>query len=146
MGGMGAFGGTGGSTGGTGGSTGGTGGSTGGTGGSTGGTGATGGTGGSTGGTGGTGGYGGYGDDCEIGATDPTCDNCLKTKCYYQCAACSMNIECLLLLDCINSCPAWDDWCVDDCAWYYSGGVNDLLALLGSSSGCLALQCSYECK
>ena len=156
--GVGANGGTGGGTSGTGATggtaaTGGTGatggyggtGTTGGTGGY-GGTGATGGTGGygGTGATGGTGGYGGSGgSDCLISASDPVCDNCLQTQCYYECAACSSNWECLDLLDCVNSC--YDDFCVDDCTWMYPDGVDDLLAFLGSSTGCVTLACYYEC-
>ncbi len=27
----------------------------------------------------------------------------------------------------------------------YSGGVDDLVALLGATSGCIALQCASEC-
>jgi len=136
----GGFGNTGGSTGGYGN----TGGSTGGYGNTGGSTGGYGNTGGSTGGYGNTGGTGG-GTDCGLTASDPTCDACLQSQCYSECAACTSNPDCLVLLDCIYNCYG-DPYCEDDCTYYYAGGVNDLLALLGASNGCIALKCSTACQ
>jgi hypothetical protein len=140
-----ALGGFGGSTGGSSGSGGSSG--YGGTGGSSyggsGGSGGYGGTGGSS--YGGTGGSGGTGSACEIEAVDATCNACLQSTCYAPCAACSSNIECLYLLDCISTCPVGDDWCVEDCLYYYPDGYDDLAALIGDTTGCLALQCPTAC-
>jgi|GEM_PF-2370166 len=137
----GGYGNSGGNTGGYGNS----GGSTGGYGNTGGSTGGYGNTGGSTGGYGNSGGTGG-GTDCGLTASDPTCDACLQSQCYYECAACTANPDCLGLLDCINYCYG-DPYCEDDCVYYYyPGGVDDLLALLGASDGCIALKCSTACQ
>jgi len=103
-------------------------------------------TGGSSTGGSSSGGSAGTYPGCEMGSTDPVCDACFQAKCGPECATCSSNIECGYLLDCLNTCDGTDPYCEDDCTYYYSGGVDDLIALLGATSGCVTINCSTECQ
>ena len=139
--GTGATGGTGG-TGGTAG-TGATGGSagTGGTAGSAG----TGGTAGSAGmaGSAGVGGGGGSSPQCTASNfPNPVCDACMQANCMAECEVCAANVDCVVLMECINGC--FDPVCQQNCAAQYPFGVNDALAWIGAS-GCGGMMCSAEC-
>jgi hypothetical protein len=58
---------------------------------------------------------------------------------------CTNNTKCLQLLDCVSACPQNDPYCQDDCSNAYPGGVQDLLDLLGTQSGCISVQCASAC-
>lgn len=83
-----------------------------------------------------------------------TCNGCFQSKCKTQCADCSGNPDCMLVLECINKCTT--SACVDSCATAFPKGVapiNAVLACATSPSICgpvcdtgyvTAASCSYD--
>lgn len=123
--------------------------------------GAPGGTGGNAFGGGGSPGGGGVGSGtgsapqaCNITYDGSTCDGCFQSKCKTQCADCSGNPDCMLVLECINKCTT--SACVDSCATAFPKGVapiNAVIACASSPSICgpvcdtgyvTAASCSYD--
>ncbi|MCA9592937.1 MAG: hypothetical protein KC776_06485 [Myxococcales bacterium] len=90
-------------------------------GGSTGGTGGaiTGGTGGTAGAAGSAGSAGSAGASCGNFGADAACQDCLKTKCCTEGAACEADQDCKGMVECARKCPDPTDTagqCVQDCA------------------------------
>lgn len=76
--------------------------------------------------------------DCEAAAM---CETCITTNCASQVSACSGSMDCTMLIQCLEECPAGDETCASACAASYPGGVADLNAL----ESCISTYCSEWC-
>ena len=96
-----------------------------------------GGTGGSaTGGGGGTAGASGCGFTMK---SSTACDNCDKTKCGSQCAACTASTDCTDFVTCIQACTT--DACITDCQTKHSAGST----IMTTWDSCLSSSCATDC-
>lgn len=95
---------------------------------------------------------------CDLSFNDSGCDSCYQSKCKASCAACSGNVDCVNLVNCIAKCTTSS--CVDSCGTAFSKGVADYNAQAScafGSTSCgplcdtgrdLATSCShdYQCS
>lgn len=92
----------------------------------------------------GTGGSSQANDGCSLESDDAACNSCLHTRCLMACVNCSKDGACLQLLDCLVGCSGSGS-CQDACESAHPAGAEDLIALMGASSGCVAKSCAAEC-
>lgn len=81
-------------------------------------------------------------EECPVTSGDPQCDNCINSQCAYECNTCMNNGQCVDLLVCLSECS--DYQCQEQCFAQFPGGVDDLMAFIGSD-GCLSMYCSGPC-
>jgi len=64
------------------------------------------------------------------------CASCaVEGQCSGELATCQANAECIDLANCLSGCANGDQGCIDDCASYYSGGVENYIRLLENWTG-----------
>jgi hypothetical protein len=79
---------------------------------------------------------------CDLGTSDPVCDNCINTTCFNSCDACASNQACLDLLSCIQGCD--DTTCENTCRGQYAAGEAAFNAFIGET-GCMTVSCETAC-
>ncbi|MBI5531448.1 MAG: hypothetical protein HY898_01955 [Deltaproteobacteria bacterium] len=89
-----------------------------------------------------------YCSNCGLWDPAQACGQCVEGSCMNECSACANDASCMGLLYCISYCPNNDTVCMGNCqsAPELSGGVNPLMALAGSSGGCMATKCTSQCQ
>ncbi len=92
-------------------------------------------------GAGGSGGQSGN-PQCQFNTTNVACNECLRTTCGSECAACSLDTDCAALYSCMRACPSFQ--CQLDCESQYQDSIVTLMSFLGKG-GCVDQKCVGSC-